>query len=306
MNGFKQIYGRFAPSPSGVLHLGNISSCLLAWLDARSCGGKIIYRLEDLDPSRSKTEYAKAIESDLMLLGLDWDEYAEAQSIRHEKYAVAFEILNGKGLVYPCYCSRNQRLAASAPYVGDPTDRHSCNCKKLTADERRSLEALGKRPAWKVKVPDIEIVFNDGHYDVQRQSLAEDGDFIIRRSDGVYAYQLAVSFDDMDMGINRVVRGRDLLSSTARQIWLISQLGGTAPEYCHAPLISLGDRKMSKRFGDLSMDVLREKHHPEEIIGAVAYLLGLAANDKPISPTELINDFSWDKVPINDIQFSKK
>lgn len=306
MNDSKQICGRFAPSPSGVLHLGNISSCLLAWLDAHSLGGRIIYRLEDLDPSRSKAEYAKAIESDLMLLGLEWDECSQPQSERSAKYADAFEILNRKGLVYPCYCSRNQRLAASAPYVGDPRDVHSCRCRTLSATERRSLEASGKRPAWKVRVPDKEIAFFDGHYGIQRQNPSDDGDFIIRRSDGVYAYQLAVAFDDMDMGINRVVRGRDLLSSTGRQIWLISELGSTAPEYCHAPLISLGDRKMSKRFGDLSMDVLREKLLPEEIIGVTAHLWGLTSTAEAISPTELLKIFSWDKISLNDIDINKK
>lgn len=305
MNGLKQICGRFAPSPSGVLHLGNLSSCLLAWLDARNGGGRIIYRLEDLDPARSKTEYAKAIESDLLLLGLDWDECSQPQSERSEKYADAFEILNRKGLVYPCYCSRNQRLAASAPYVGDARDAHSCRCRTLGAAERRSLEAAGKRPAWKVNVPDREIEFCDGHYGMQRQRLSDDGDFIIRRSDGVYAYQLAVSVDDMDMGINRVVRGRDLLSSTGRQIWLISELGGTPPEYCHAPLINMGDRKMSKRFGDLSMDVLRKKYTSEEIIGELACLLRLQTSDAPISARELIGSFSWDKVPQCDIEYSK-
>lgn len=303
MNDFKEICGRFAPSPSGVLHLGNLSSFLLAWLDARSKGGKILYRLEDLDPARSKAEYADSIEKDLLLLGLCRDDIAQPQSERSDKYADAFDILNHKGLVYPCYCSRNQRLSSSAPHVGDECDIHICRCRTLTASERKDLEASGKRPAWKVAVPDKEIVFLDGHYGVQRQNLCDDGDFIIRRSDGVYAYQLAVSFDDMDMGVNRVVRGRDLLSSTGRQIWLISELGGTPPEYCHAPLISIGDRKMSKRFGDLSMDILREKFSAEEIIGILAKLLNLRSSDKPVSALELVEDFSWDKVPVNDIEF---
>lgn len=306
MNDFNGICGRFAPSPSGVLHIGNLTSSLLAWLDVRKSGGKLIFRLEDLDPARSKTEYAEAIVRDLRLLGLNWDEEAQAQSKRSDKYDDAFRLLNSKGLVYPCYCSRNQRLSASAPYAGDPRDSHSCRCKSLTASERRHLEASGKRPAFKISVPDREISFTDGHYGLIRQRLSDEGDFIIRRSDGVYAYQLAVSFDDMDMGVSRVVRGRDLLSSTGRQIWLISQLGGTAPEYCHAPLITVGERKMSKRFGDLSMDILREKYRPEELVGMMAQLLSLKASADPIAPHELIETFSWDKISLNDIHINKK
>lgn len=298
--------GRFAPSPSGVLHLGNLSSFLLAWLDARSNGGRILYRLEDLDPARSKAEYANKIEADLLRLGLVWDDKTQPQSEREKEYADAFDILKRKGLVYPCYCSRSQRLAATAPFAGDMPDTRSCHCKELGLAERRALEAGGKRPAWKVAVPDKEIVFFDGHYGMQRQNLRSDGDFIIRRSDGVYAYQLAVSFDDMDMGVTRVVRGRDLLSSSGRQIWLISELGGKPPEYCHAPLITMGERKMSKRFGDLSMDVLREKLKAEEIVGILAHLLCLRSSDAPVSPRELINDFSWDKVPLDDIYFGNK
>lgn len=305
MNNFGSICGRFAPSPSGMLHLGNLSSLLLAWLDARSLDGKIVFRLEDLDPARSKKEYAEGIMSDMRQLGLNWDEYPgiNNQSGRTALYDGAFELLRQKGLLYPCYCSRNQRLAASAPHEGDAHDRSVCRCKTLSASERRTLEAEGKRPAWKVSVPDSEIVFTDGHYGVQRVNLASDGDFIIRRSDGIYAYQLAVSFDDMDMGISRVVRGRDLLSSTAKQIWLIRQLGGSAPDYCHAPLILLGDRKMSKRFGDLSTAVLLKEHTPEEVIGMLAKLLGLRESDAMISPNELLQSFSWDKIPTEDIVF---
>lgn len=305
MNDICTVRGRFAPSPSGVLHLGNLSSFLLAWLDARFYGGTVIYRLEDLDPARSKSEYAGSIRNDLLSLSLYWDEESPeyVQSRRTEKYADAFEMLHKKGLVYPCYCSRSQRLAASAPHLDDPRDVHICHCRNLSAKERLSLEASGKRPAWKVHVPDKDIIFRDGHYGICRQNLSDDGDFIIRRSDGIYAYQLAVSFDDMDMGVTRVVRGRDLLSSTARQIWLISELGGTPPEYCHAPLITVDDRKMSKRCGDLSMDVLREKHRPEELLGIIARLLGLRSTPAPVSADELLNGFSWDKVPENDIAY---
>lgn len=299
------IKGRFAPSPSGVLHIGNVTSSLLAWLDVRSRGGKLVFRMEDLDPDRSFEKFEKRICDDLKFLGLDWDigyGYADgfSQSERTTLYEEAFELLKKKDLVYPCYCSRNQRLAASAPHAGEKHDS-SCPCRYLTKQERLQLEASGKKPAWKIKVPDKTISFTDGHYGEQRENLLDGGDFIIKRSDGVFAYQLAVSFDDMDMGINRVVRGRDLLSSTAKQIYLINELGGVSPEYCHSPLIVSKDgRKMSKRSGDLSMEVLREKYSAEEIIGYLAKLLNLG-DGSPISADELISAFSWDKVPRDDI-----
>lgn len=306
MNNFQPIRGRFAPSPSGVLHLGNLSSLLLAWLDARSLGGEIIFRLEDLDPARCKKEYSVRMKNDLEYLGLDWNDYNGvcAQSERTALYDAAFERLIGKGLVYPCYCSRSKRLSFSKPHSGNDSRSPVCRCAKLTAVERQILEASGRRPAWKVAVPNRFIEFCDGHYGLQRVNLADDGDFIIKRSDGIYAYQLAVSFDDMDMGISRVVRGRDLLSSTAKQIWLVEQLGGRPPEYVHTPLIMSGERKMSKRFGDLSMETLRLRYAPEELLGIIAKLLNLRQSSVPVSPTELLSDFSWDNIPTDDIEYS--
>jgi len=301
---------RYAPSPSGLLHLGNIATSLLTWLDCRSTGGELIFRLEDLDRDRCKPELSKKLAEDLLWLKLPWDVgWSEnspgyAQSSRTELYEEAFELLYRKGLVYPCYCSRSQRLSASAPHLGEACSEHGCRCSSLSAHEIRALEASGRKPSWKVRVPDREISFVDGHYGEISSNLASDGDFIIRRSDGLFAYQLAVSVDDMEMGINRVVRGRDLLSSTARQIWLISELGGEPPEYCHTPLLMADDmRKLSKRYGSLSTEVLREKYSPDEIIGKLAFMLGLAYSDKSVSPSELIGCFSWDRVPTEDIMF---
>lgn len=297
--------GRFAPSPSGVLHLGNLCSSLLAWLDIRHDGGRLVFRMEDLDPDRSFEKYKTRIADDLKFLGLRWDsgygiDGGYSQSERTALYEEAFELIRRKDLVYPCYCSRNQRLAASAPHEGEKHDS-SCACRYLTPHERLNLEASGKRPAWKIKVPDKTISFIDEHYGKISENLSDSGDFIIKRSDGVFAYQLAVSYDDMTMGIDRVVRGRDLLSSTARQIFLINELGGSAPGYCHCPLIAFPDgRKMSKRNGDLSMEVLREKYSSDEIIGYLAKLLGLSGGS-PISVDELIGGFSWDKIPHDNI-----
>lgn len=298
------IVGRFAPSPSGIMHLGNLASYLLAWLDARSCGGKIILRIEDLDPDRCSSSYAMQIADDLSFLGLDWDNKLSEkyyQSRRTELYEEIFEQLLSRDMLYPCYCSRSQRLAASAPHPNEATRDAGCRCKHMTADERREAEACGRKPAWKISVPDKEIVFTDSHYGTVRQNLADGGDFIIRRSDGVFAYQLAVSFDDMAMGVNRVVRGRDLLDSTAKQIWLINELGGTPPSYCHAPLlIAQGGRKLSKRDNDLNMKNLRESHSAEEILGLLTRQLNLGSGE-PVSAKELLNSFDWSRVPKDDI-----
>ncbi|MDO4815320.1 MAG: glutamate--tRNA ligase family protein [Bacillota bacterium] len=306
----KEIVSRYAPSPSGLLHIGNIATSLLTWLDCRKAGGKLILRMEDIDRDRCKSEYAFKIADDLQWLGIPydkgWDENSPefAQSSRTELYDEAFKLLFDKGLVYPCYCSRCQRLAASAPHPGEVSVDYGCKCRSLTDKERQTLEQSGRRPSWKVSVPNREISFTDGHYGKISENLAVSGDFIIRRSDGIYAYQLAVSVDDMEMGINRVVRGHDLLGSTAKQIWLINELGGTAPEYCHAPLLVTEDsRKMSKRYGDLSTEVLRNKYSPEELTGKIAFLLGLADSSAPISPCELLENFSWDKISKNDIEF---
>lgn len=297
--------GRYAPSPSGVMHLGNLAACLLAWLDIRKLGGRLIFRMEDLDPERSSAEFAQNIASALTRLGLNWDEgYPDAgysQGERTALYEDVFGQLLKKDMLYPCYCSRSERLAASAPHPGEQRNAPGCKCRHFSAAQRRELEAAGRRPAWKIKVPDKTISFTDGHYGSFSENLAESGDFIIKRSDGVFAYQLAVSFDDMDMGIDRVVRGRDLLSSTARQIWLISELGGTAPQYCHAPLlVTDGSRKLSKRFGDLNTDALLERYSPEELLGYIAGLLGISDGSAE-SAGSLLERFSWDSVAKDDI-----
>ena len=297
--------GRYAPSPSGVMHLGNLAACLLAWLDIRKLGGRLIFRMEDLDPERSSAEFAQNIASALTRLGLNWDEgYPDAgysQGERTALYEDVFGHLLKKDMLYPCYCSRSERLAASAPHPGEQRTDPGCKCRHFSAAQRRELEAAGRRPAWKIKVPDKTISFTDGHYGSFSENLAESGDFIIKRSDGVFAYQLAVSFDDMDMGIDRVVRGRDLLSSTARQIWLISELGGMAPQYCHAPLlVTDGSRKLSKRFGDLNTDSLLERYSPEELLGYIAGLLGISDGSAE-SADKLLEHFSWDSVAKDDI-----
>ena len=287
--------------------MGNLLAMLLAWLDCRSLGGRMLFRMEDLDPARSKAIYIDALSDDLRWLGLDWDfgwpEPDYAQSRRTAIYEEAFRELQRRELVYPCWCSRAERLAAaSAPHPGEAEFDSGCRCARLSASECRALEATGRKPAWKLRCPDTEITLLDGHYGPICQNPAREvGDFIIRRADGVFAYQLAVSMDDLLMGVTRVVRGRDLLSSAPRQKWLIETLGGTAPDYCHAPLLTDGGGKLSKRLGSLSTERLRRETRPEALTGRLAYLCGLTDTDAPVTAAELIPAFSWEKIKKEDI-----
>ena len=304
----EHIRGRFAPSPSGRMHLGNLFAALLAWLSVRAAGGTLTLRVEDLDPDRCRLSYAALLAEDLRWLGLDWDEGYGAggpdgpylQSRRTERYAAAFQALEARGLVYPCYCTRAERLAASAPHGSD--GQGGCRCRSLTAAERAALEA-SRRPAWRLRVPEGEVSFTDGHCGPFSSDLARDcGDFIVRRSDGVYAYQLAVVADDAAMGISQVVRGRDLLDSTPRQLYLYRLLGWPAPEFYHVPLLLAADgRRLSKRERDLDMGALRARHTPEELLGLLAFLAGLLERPEPVTAQELIPVFSWEKVPQKDV-----
>ena len=302
--------GRFAPSPSGRMHLGNLFSALLAWLSVRRAGGVMVLRMEDLDPDRCRPEYARQLADDLRWLGLDWDEGWQKggphgpylQSERTERYAATFRALEGQGLLYPCYCTRAERLAASAPHRADGQAIYAGKCRHLTEAERAEL-ARTRRPAWRIMVPGQEISFTDGLQGPCRENLLHDcGDFILRRSDGVYAYQLAVVCDDGDMGITQVVRGRDLLDSTPRQIYLYELLGLTPPEFCHVPLLLAPDgRRLSKRERDLDMGALRQRFTPEGLTGLLAFWAGQLDKPEPVRPAELAKDFDWAKVPAEDI-----
>ena len=303
----KSVTGRFAPSPSGYMHMGNLLAMLLAWLDVRARGGRLIFRMEDLDPARSKPVYMDALGDDLRWLGFDWDEGwpdpAYAQSSRTAYYEDAFDALRRRDLIYPCWCTRAERLAAAAaPHEGERLSDPGCRCVRMTAAERLAAEVSGRRPAWKLRVPRTEITVEDGHYGPFSSVPARDmGDIIVRRADGVFAYQLAVSVDDMLMGVTRVVRGRDLLPSAPVQTWLIETLGGTAPDHCHTPLLVTGAGKLSKRDGSLSTAVLRRDTAPEALIGRLAYLSGLTDSPSPVTARELIPLFDWDRIKREDI-----
>ena len=288
--------GRFAPSPSGRMHLGNVFSALMAWLSARSLGGRMLLRIEDLDPDRSKAVYIDALRQDLQWLGLDWDREMPLQSTRTEVYASYFDRLP----VYPCYCTRNELHSASAPHGTDGNLLYAGTCRGLTAAQRA---AKTRNPAWRVQVPGEEISFTDRVYGPVTQDLSTCcGDFILRRADGVYAYQLAVVCDDALGGVTQVVRGRDLLDSTPRQIWLYRTLGFPVPEFCHVPLLVAPDgRRLSKREQDLDLGHLQQNYSASELIGLLAYSTGLIPEFVPMSPEELLPYFSWDKIRPEDI-----
>ena len=296
--------GRYAPSPSGRMHLGNLMCCLLAWLSAKSKGGQVLLRIEDLDAVRCPRVYADAIQDDLAWLGLAADGPTPTvyQSERSEIYQQYYDILLKKGLIYPCFCSRSQLHAASAPHRSDGQVVYAGTCRGLS-DAEVARRSLTRAPAFRVRVPDEEIAFTDGHLGRYAENLARDcGDFYLRRADGVFAYQLAVVVDDALMGVTEVVRGSDLLSSTPRQLWLYHELGLTAPQFYHLPLLLAPDgRRLSKRDGDQSLENLRARYTPQEIIGKLAYVCGLQDTPAPASPQELVPGFSWDKVPKQDI-----
>ena len=295
------VCGRFAPSPSGRMHLGNLWSALLAWLAARSRDGRMVLRLEDLDPDRCTQARCDQVMRDLEWLGLDWDNEPVYQSRRTDAYRAAFARLEEAGLLYPCYCTRAERLAASAPHRSDGIPVYDGRCRRLPLEELERL-AQSRRPAWRVRVPEEVRSFHDLLQGNVSQDLSLDcGDFILRRSDGVYAYQLAVVVDDGAMGVTQVVRGSDLLDSTPRQLWLQEQLGLPHPEYGHVPLLLAPDgRRLAKRDRDQELGELQRRCSARELVGQLALLAGLIPEYTPISPAELIPLFSWDRLPRAD------
>ena len=304
------VVGRYAPSPSGRMHLGNLCCCLLAWLSAKSKGGSVVLRVEDLDAMRCPRSFADLLEEDLAWLGLSADEGGSRggphapyyQSERSNLYQQYYDKLEAMGLTYPCFCTRSQLHAASAPHRSDGQVIYQGTCRSLTPEEVAAKSAI-RPPAWRVQVPDKVVDFTDGHMGRYEENLAADcGDFIVRRADGGFAYQLAVVVDDALMGVTEVVRGADLLSSTPRQLWLYEILGLKAPEFYHLPLLLAPDgRRLSKRDGDQSLENLRARYTPEEVVGRLAYTCGLTDTPAPRAAADLIDGFSWDKVPKNDI-----
>ncbi|MDR2893251.1 MAG: tRNA glutamyl-Q(34) synthetase GluQRS [Deltaproteobacteria bacterium] len=353
----KPIIGRLAPSPTGYLHLGNAWAFLAAWLGVRAAGGRLILRLEDIDPQRSKPEFALALQEDLRWLGLDWDEGPYTQSARFECYAAALESLGGQGaesdqaekyasggrdLLYPCFCSRKElRELAGAPQAGGGSRQSGSSfrqsgsgfrqagggsnqsedgniragagnaadgsypgvCRNLSPQEREERQRSGLPFAWRINFaqnlrPEF-LEFEDlilGRVNFRPEAAG--GDFALRRSDGVFAYQLAVVLDDIEQGVTQVVRGEDILGSTPRQLFLQSLFGGERPEYAHLPLLldHQGER-LAKRHASISLRGLRAAGvSPEAIIGWLAHWSGLRTELSPCRARDLVDSFSFSAI----------
>lgn len=282
------------------MHLGNVYAALMSWLSVKTSGGEWVLRIEDLDPGRSRREYAELIEDDLRWLGLNWDEGGlenrgsrgpYCQSLRDEVYRRYFSELAEKGLLYRCSCRRADILATQAPHQSDGRIVYSGRCRPAVEPPFHEIET-GQSGAIRLWVPDRDIRFEDMVAGEQTFNLARDcGDFVVRRSDGAWAYQLAVVVDDALMGITEVVRGDDLLLSTAQQIYIYRLLGFEPPRFGHFPLLcNEAGQRLSKRDGALSMEVLRNSHKPEQIIGRVARLAKLIDRDEPLSTEELLQE----------------
>lgn len=303
MNNRSSVCGRFAPSPTGRMHLGNVFSALLSWLSARAQGGTWLLRIEDIDPQRSRHEYADMLMDDLQWLGLEWDGEPCWQSRRGDIYAHYLQQLTDVGLIYPCYCTRADILATQAPHESDGRVVYKGTCRNLLPGSRKGPAAL------RMKVPEEGmgiVTFTDGHYGTHTVDLTTQcGDFIVRRKDGAWAYQLAVVVDDALMGINEVVRGRDLLLSSPQQIYLAQQLGFTPPRFTHLPLLcNTAGQRLSKRDKSLDMGCLRQRFTPNQIIGLLAHAAGLQPTADAVSAQSLVKTFSWDKVGTADITFT--
>ena len=282
------------------MHLGNVFSALMAWLSVRSQGGEMVLRMEDLDTLRTSGEYAEILREDLAWLGLDYDRETPPQSTRAQTYDRYFRRLEAAGLLYPCYCTRSQLHSVNAPHLSDGTYVYPGTCRNLTEAQRR---AIHRAPAWRVQVPDREWSLEDRVQGPYRLNLAREcGDMVVRRADGVYVYQLAVTVDDGEAGVTEVVRGMDLLSSAPRQMYLQELFGFPHPVYAHVPMLLAPDgRRLSKRDRDLDLGELRKCKTPAEITGHLAFAAGLIDQDTPASPQELIPHFAWHKLPKDSI-----
>ena len=298
--------GRFAPTPSGRLHLGNILCAMLAYLSARSQGGRFLLRIEDVDVPRCPRRLAQQAIDDLRWLGFSWDEEPLYQSDRTEIYREALERLTEAGHIYPCFCTRAQLMSLAAPNLGDTQVVYNRACAALTPQEAAE-RAKTRAPAMRLRVPEEEISFVDGLFGAQRENLARDcGDFILRRSDGLYGYQLAVVVDDALSGVTEVVRGRDILSATPRQIYLQRLLGCPQPEYVHIPLLTDSQgRRLAKRDKDLDLTALSQRYAPEDILGWLACSAGLLPEVRPATLESLIAVFDWAKVKRDDLRLSE-
>jgi glutamyl-tRNA synthetase len=307
VNSRRQIVGRLAPSPTGGLHLGHARTFLVAWLAARSAGGRVVLRIEDIDSSRVRPGAAQAQIADLRWLGLDWDEGPDVGGpsrpyVQSERYALYDEMLDrlkGADLVYPCTCTRAEiARAASAPHAEDEGPTYPGLCAGRSADD---VGSLGDRPfAWRFRVPPGSVAWDDlvrGVMTLDPSRLG--GDFPLARSPRTPGYQLAVVVDDARMGVTQVVRGDDLLPSTPRQILLYRALGFETPQFGHIPLaLDSSGRRLAKRDDSIKLAALRESGvDPRDLVGRLAVSCGLAETIVPSRPSDWVDQFAWDCIP---------
>ncbi|AWP27022.1 MULTISPECIES: tRNA glutamyl-Q(34) synthetase GluQRS [Paenibacillus] len=309
------IRGRFAPTPSGKMHIGNALTALLGWLQIRSMNGQYILRIEDIDTQRSRQELTVEILRDLEWLGLDWDEgpgrdgdYGPYhQAARQALYEREITKLQHNHLLYPCYCSRADITAASrAPHgIASEGLRYPGTCRYLS-EEEATIRKLRKKPSLRMKVPQQRVSFIDGIAGAQSHLLSDGGDFVVRRADDMISYQLAVVVDDALMDITHVLRGADLLDSTPRQLLLYQALGYEPPQFAHTPLmVDAEGRRLAKRTRGLSLSFLRGQGvKPERVIGWLAWTAGLLEKPEPVTPADLISLFDLSKIPSSPIKIS--
>ena len=280
--------GRFAPSPTGDLHVGNLRTALLAWLFARSAGARFIVRMEDLDSSRVRAGTAEQQLDDLAVLGLDWDGEVVAQSGRGSLYDAAIERLSQEGRLYECFCTRAEiREAASAPHGPLPEGAYPGTCRHLTSRQREQRRGGGRPPALRVDAQGAVVRFADRLMG-EHEGVVDD--FVVRRNDGGVAYNLAVVVDDADQGVGEVVRGADLLDSTPRQLWLARALGLPEPSHAHVPLVLGPDgSRLAKRHGAVTLRDLE----PAAALGWMGRTLGLPGR----SPREMLDAFDPARLP---------
>lgn len=290
----KTLVSRFAPSPTGRMHAGNIFSYLINWIATKRRGGRVLLRIEDIDPQRSKQEYVNNIMHDLEMLGLTWDGEVVFQSARQKAYNEAFLHLSACAEVYPCFCTRASVRVASAPHAGEHLI-YPGTCYALSAPERTQKEcafrAQNKLPSMRIHVTQESLSFTDVFQGTFTANLPRDcGDFVLKRNDAGFSYNLAVVVDDAAMGVNFIVRGCDLLPVTPQQIFLQRLLNFPQPNYAHVPVLVDGNgRRIAKRNHDASLDeMLVQFKSPEGILGHIAYLAGMIEADEACSAQDLL------------------
>jgi glutamyl-tRNA synthetase len=286
------VVGRFAPSPTGTLHLGNLRTALVAWLSARSQGGRFLIRFEDLDTVTSSRDHEDRQLADLAEFGLDWDGEVVRQSERFHLYDDAIQVLSSMERVYECFCTRREiREAISAPHADAPDGAYPGTCRSLAPAERADRILGGRAPAWRLRTSGERFEFDDRC--AGRYSGGVD-DVVLRRNDGVPAYNLAVVVDDHAQGVTEVVRGDDLLTSTPRQMLLGQLLGYAAPRYAHVPLVmSLNGERLAKRHGAVTLGELADAGlGPRKVCGLLAVSLGLTIDAAPVRPADLVERYS--------------